>query len=149
MPTREAVFTALATLLTAVPGIGTVSRRMTMPSEIPATELAPGAATLLIWEQNEDTKARGRGVPSMRTWEAFLVVYFKNPDPTVPGAAIINPILDGIEQALTPPPSPANTQTLGGIVSHCWIEGMTHVALGDVDTQGFGGCVVPVKILVP
>lgn len=149
MPTREAVFTALAALLTAVPGIGTVSRRMTMPGLIPADELAPGAATLMIWEQHEDTKQRGRGTPSTRTWEAFLVVYFKNPDVTVPGATIINPILDGIEAALEPLPSPANTQTLGGLVSHCWIEGVTFVALGDVDTQGFGGCVVPVKILVP
>jgi hypothetical protein len=146
---REDVFNALAALLADVPGIGRVTRRMQMPSLMDAVDLVPGSATLMVWEHNEDTKQRGRGTPSTRTWEAYLVVYFKNPDQTIPGATIINPILEGIEAALEPLPSPANTQTLGGLVSHAWIEGVTTIALGDVDTQGFGGCVVPVKILVP
>jgi hypothetical protein len=157
MPTREQVFTALEALLTTVPGINTVTRRMTMPSEF-STADDTRLPILMIWEQNEKTEQRGRGTPATRTWEAFLVVYFRNPDiggPNVdastltPGATIINPILEGIEAALEPPPVSPNTQTLGGLVSHCWIEGITTVALGDVDTQGFGGCVVPVKILVP
>lgn len=158
MTTREDVFTALAALLTSVPGINSVSRRMSMPSEFSAARNDLRLPRLMIWEQNETTEQRGRGTPATRTWEAFLVVYFKNPsiggpnvnlDSLVPGATIINPILEGIEAALTPSPSADNTLTLGGLVSHCWIEGTTTVALGDVDTEGFGGLVVPVKILVP
>lgn len=151
MPTREDVFTALAALLTSVPGINSVSRRMAMPSTFggPAGAVDDRLPTLMIWEQNEHTTQRGGGLPSLRTWEAFLVIYFKNADVTVPGATIINPILEGIEAALTPAPTAQNQLTLGGLVSHCYIEGVTHVALGDVDSEGFGGAVVPVKILVP
>lgn len=158
MPTREQVFSALAALLSDVPGINSVSRRMSMPADFDGSNLLP---RLMIWEQNETTihtgSNQGLGIPPKRTWDAWLVIYFTNPsvmspgtnpDSLVPGATIINPILDAIEAALAPNVV-TNTQTLGGLVSHAWIEGPTTVALGDVDTQGFGGAVIPVRMLVP
>jgi hypothetical protein len=144
MSAREPVFSALESLFVAANIAPRVTRRMMMPNEAVKGDLP----VLIVWEQNEATKVAGRGLPSMRTWEAWLVVYFKNDDPQRPGASIINPILDAIELALAPSPA-IGTQTLGGLVSHCWIEGATAVSLGDVDAEGLGGAVVPVKILVP
>ena len=154
MPTREQVFSALQTLLSDVPGINFVSRRMMLPNDFTSSTgtVDTQLPCLLIWEQNEETRHtgpnQGLGIPPKRTWEAWLVVYFKNTSATVPGATIINPILDAIETALAPNVV-TNTQTLGGLVSHTWIEGPTTVALGDVDTEGFGGAVVPVRMLIP
>jgi hypothetical protein len=150
MPTREQVFTALQALLQDVPGINFVSRRMMMPAAFMGTPASPSSQlpALLIWEQNEATKHKGLGIPATRTWAAWLVVYFQNVSTSVPGATIINPILDGIEAALAPN-IVTGTQTLGGLVSHAWIEGPSTVALGDIDTQGFGGAVVEVHMLIP
>ena len=150
MPTREEVFQALAALVQDVPGINYVSRRMAMPAAFLGTpgNVSSQLPALLIWEQNEATRHEGLGIPPTRTWSAWLVVYFQNPDATVAGATIINPILDGIEAALAPN-IVTGKQTLGGLVSHAWIEGPSTVALGDIDTQGFGGAVVEVHILVP
>ena len=150
MPTREQVFSAIEALLTTVPGINFVSRRMMLPAAFTTTAATVDERlpALIVWEQNEETKHKGLGIPPTRTWSAWLVVYFKNMDVTVAGATIINPILDGIEAALAPNVV-TNKQTLGGLVSHAWIEGPAHIALGDIDQQGFGGCVVEVHILVP
>lgn len=144
--TREQVFDALAARLAGVVS-GTVSRRMALPSEL--ANLGFTLPCALIWEQPEDTKVAGRGLPAKRTWAAWVVVYFKNPTRSTAGATIINPILDALEVALAPDDVVNNVLTLGGLVSHCWIEGTTTVATGDTDAQGFGGAVVPVKILVP
>ena len=47
---------------------------------------------------------------------------------------LINGILDGIDLTLQPKP-PYERQTLGGIVTNCWIDGEIIIGTGQIDTQ--------------
>lgn len=143
-PTREAVFQALFAKLQNLAGIQSASRRFTMPSQIAIGD----QPALMLWQQAEDTSYNAARAPN-RVWEAWIIVAFTNTDPTIPGATIINPILDAIQNALLPDNPSTNTLTLGGIVVYCRIEGAIHVQTGDADTAGLGGAVIPIKIRLP
>jgi hypothetical protein len=142
--TREQVMAALFARLQAIPGIVSTSRRMTLPGMI-----APGdMPRLMLWEQPERA-SNVTGLPDRRTWEAWAVIVFVNDDTTVPGATIINPMIDAIEAALKVDDFGANTCTLGGLVHYARIEGTVVKETGDTDTTGLGGAVVPIKIMPP
>jgi hypothetical protein len=150
--TREAVFTALFNALQAgVTGLASYSRIFTMPNAI----LNGGAPTmalpaLMLLEGHEETAAREVRTPPKRLWNASIIVVFQNTDQAnVPGATIINPILDQIDATLPPIDKFGNFNTLGGLVEGVWIEGPTLKETGDVDAAGLGGAVVPIKIRVP
>jgi hypothetical protein len=58
--------------------------------------------------------------------------------------SLLNPLIDAVDAALKRSPI-SNGQTLGGLVSHCYIDGKTMKDDGDFD--GNGTAVIPVKIL--
>ena len=99
-----------------------------------------------------------RKVPSKRIMDIALVIYAQLPgsgmatgiDATTPGADIFYPLLESVESALEPSPSdPNGAQTLNGTVAHCWIEGKRYMVPGDIDPNGQGMAILPVKILIP
>lgn len=144
MATREAVFAALFARLQAIPGVLTTSRRMTLPSQI-----APGdMPRLMLWEQPELARHQ-TNTPEKRVWEAWAVIVFINADLAVPGATIINPMLEAIEAALAVDDFGRNVCSLGGLVHYARIEGSVIKETGDTDTTGLGGAVVPIKIMPP
>jgi hypothetical protein len=152
-PTREQVFAALFTQLKTAPGINTYSRRMSDYSAIP-----PGLLPcLILWEQPEETRYAGRQGLPVNTWEAVILIVFQNEskphngDPTtaVPGATIVNPLVDAVRAALAPDDISTNNYTVGGLVEWCRVEGKTVIETGDTDADGYGGAVIPLKILVP
>lgn len=143
-PTREQVFQALFARMQTVPGMTTYSRRITLPHQVP-----PGdQPALMMWEQPEAARNR-TGLPDKRVWEAWIVLVFTNPDVTVPGATIINPMLEAIEAALAVDDFGRNVCSLGGLVHYARIEGNVIKETGDIDPAGLGGAVVPVKIMPP
>lgn len=141
---REQVFRALFARMRTVPGIASYSRRFTLPAQVPPAE----QPALMQWEQPEVARAQS-GLPSKRTWEAWIVIVFTNPDTSVSGATIINPILDAIEIALAPDDLGRNLCSLGGLVHYARIEGTVIKETGDTDTTGLGGAVVPIRIMPP
>lgn len=151
-PTREAVFSALFAILETAPGITTFSRRM-----LDYSAVAPGLMPILmLWEQPELTDYRpGRGLPR-DYWEAYIIIVFHNPsrvtagnpNSAVPGATIINPLVDGVRNALAPDDPTTNSLTLGGLVDWCRVEGRTIVETGDTDAQGYGGAIIPVRMQI-
>jgi hypothetical protein len=142
--TREEVMSALFARLQSIPGINTTSRRMTLPGMV-----APGdMARLMLWEQPERA-ANITSLPDKRTWEAWVVIVFTNDDAAVPGATIINPMIDAIEAALAVDDFNRNVCSLGGLVHYARIEGTVVKETGDTDTTGLGGAVVPIKIMPP
>jgi hypothetical protein len=144
MATRETVMAALFARLQGIPGILTTSRRMTLPGAVLPGDLP----RLMLWEQLE-RGANITGQPAKRAWEAWIVIVFANDDPTVPGATIINPMLDAIEAALKIDDYGRNVCSLGGLVHYARIEGTIVKETGDTDPTGLGGAVVPVKIMPP
>jgi hypothetical protein len=152
-PTRMQVFSALFTTLQTAEGFTTFSERVLDYSVI-APKLMP---ILMLWTQPESTDYRpGRGLPR-DIWEALAIIVFQNPskpqngDPTtaVPGATIVLPLVDAVRNALAPDDPTTNSLTFNGLVEWCRVEGRTVVETGDTDGNGFGGAVIPIRILVP
>jgi uncharacterized phage protein gp47/JayE len=88
-----------------------------------------------------------RGLPPKRTITAELWVYTDvGKDPNANPEQALNDIIDAIEAALAPNVV-SNVQTLGGLVSHAWIEGQIEQFPGVLD--GIAKAIIPVKILIP
>lgn len=140
---RELIFVALFDLLKNIDGIVTAERRLRHWNDVPAIEqpylcLAQGG-------QNIDPANPAKGIPTKRTMHADIYVYARTDGEQVP-SSVLNPIVDAIEQALEPPyPDIEKNQTLGGLVTHCWIEGEIDTDEGTLGDQAVA--VIPVVIL--
>ncbi len=142
--TREMIMEALFTKLqTAGVAFKHYSRRMKLWGEV-ADELKP---SMIMTERPEGWVRTGEQNPGKTTLEVLLFIYIvdgKDPDATP--IIRMNNLLDVVDTVLAPPPLEQN-QTLGGLVSHCWIEGEIYKEPGDLDGDGIA--IVPIKILVP
>jgi hypothetical protein len=141
---REAIYTALFSLVSGSASFVTTGRRVKLwsdmnPSDFPA---------LFVNQRDNGYSRGGEHVPAKVTLEADIIIYTSTGlDPNVVPATELNNLLDAIDTALAPSPVPNSRQTLGGLVEHCWIEGQIIVVPGDSD--GIGLAMIPVKILVP
>jgi hypothetical protein len=105
---------------------------------------------------------RGRGRPVVRVIGRTIVIYAQQPSAggrpggTVGGpnvatkgeGTVFHPLIEAVEAVFATPDS-EGALTLGGLVSHCWIEGDGILVSGDIDPQGQGMATLPVKIMVP
>jgi hypothetical protein len=83
----------------------------------------------------------------------LIYVYAWNPAPVedigkeqVLGETVMNGLLEAIDGAFLPDDPNTGKFTLGGLVTHCWIEGKTFI-----DPGIFGsllGALIPVHILI-
>lgn len=148
---RETIYVALFSLLQTqlADSFVTIGRRHIMPPDLsPAQQPA-----LFVCGVGESKDPRPRGTPGKLTLEAQLFVYAYdsalNEEPgqeTLLAATQINQLLAAIEDALAPT-DPTGVQSLGGTVSHCWIDGKTDIDPGILSQQAVA--FVPVHILVP
>jgi hypothetical protein len=151
-PSRETVFSTLFALLQNADGFTTYSRRMLDYSEI-APRLLPA---LILWELHGEVDRTGRGL-RREWWDAMIVGVFQNPsrpqngDPTtaVPGATLLNPLVDSVSAVLEADDQISNELTLNGLVQWVRIEGKLVVETGDTDADGRGGFILPLRVLVP
>ena len=144
---RETVMSALVALLEtatfspAVTGATTwvsVSRKLRLFDQVPAAQ----RPALFVTDHHETMAFQSENTPPKLTISVNLFVY-TNARGAAP-AADINVIMDAIQSALA---SPFGVQTLGGLVSHCRIDGQVLKDPGDIDGDGF--LWVPIKILGP
>jgi len=141
--TREPIYAALFALVAAIPGIATASRRLSH-----WTEVAPAAQPALFQVQKAETIERRTGLPPKHTLRLDLYLYANTAnDPAVAPAQILNPLIDAIEALLLPGDPLGLPQTLGGLVTHAWIDGTTETDEGVLGAQAVA--IVPVAILVP
>ena len=102
----------------------------------------------------ESHKPRPRGLPTQLILHGFIILYAPAPvadetpgQETVLGATTLNQLFLAVDTALQPDDLVQNVFTIGGLVSHCWIEGET-----DLDPGIFGpqaAAILPIHILVP
>lgn len=119
--TRETYYAALFAALgdvTFAPLLNTISRRAQVltgmnPAELPALFMVVG---------KEDMKQR-RGLPPVHILTADILLYAANPDRHTAADIALNGMVDTLEAALAPDPV-TNVFTLGGAVSHCWLDGV-------------------------
>ena len=141
-PSRETIIQALFDLALTATTFNTNGRRLLLWSKV--------ASFPALFVQSTGTHyppREARGIPPKRTITAELWVYTDvGKDPNANSEQGLNDIIDAIETALAPGIN-SIAQTLGGLVSHAWIEGEIEQFPGVLD--GIAKAIIPVKILVP
>jgi hypothetical protein len=138
--TREPIYEALFAVLSAIPNLVTTSRRLQHWSDVPAA-----SQPALFQSQKKELQVPKKGFPAKVTLQCDIYLYVNTGnDLSVTPATTINPLMDAIEAALAPNPA-TGVQTLGGTVSHCWIEGEIMSDEGVLGPQGV--LIIPVFIL--
>ncbi len=138
---RETIYTALLNRISTAIGIATDSRRMRLWSDV-----APTDKPSLLIRQEGESYDQLRGFPPKITLSAEVYIYFDaGKDPNAIPATTVNTLMDAIDVAMRPDDFLNSVLTLGGLVSHCWIEGDVSFDPGDID--GDGVLVLPVKVL--
>lgn len=135
---REAIYQALFDKLSAIPGIKTKSRRLRH-----WTDVTQGEQPALFQTEGKQSGQNMTGLPTKWTLAVDVYLYVKTPAPQVPGT-VMNPLLDAIEAALAPDNPIKNTNTLGGLVEWCRIEGTIETDEGTLGDQAVA--VVPILI---
>lgn len=168
-PIYEPIMNALAAILTTalVPGtFRIVSRRFVMWEQL-LQNIQSGIEpfkqpALLIYDGvgfgggHVKYEQRGRGRPPVRVMSRTLVIYAQlpgggspgGPDATTPGGTVFAPLAEAIEGVFAAVDS-EGALTLGGLVSHCWLDGEAHWLTPDIDPQGQGMMTMPVQIMIP
>jgi hypothetical protein len=144
----EALFARLAQAQFATPinGRGSwalLSRRLKLWSDVASAD----QPALFVTEHGENLSYSAEALPGKVTLNVDLFVYIaagKDRD-SIP-ARDLNIALDALAACLAPDPV-IGRQTLGGLVTHCRIEGRIVKDPGDLDGQGLA--LVPIKILAP
>lgn len=139
MATREQIYSALFALVSNAAGFTTKSRRLrhwddVEPSAMPA---------IFQLQKGESFIQTGRGLPPKTVLRVELYVYAYQPDNHATPSTQLNNLLDAIVAALKPDVD--GYQTLGGIVSHCWIEGEIETDEGVLGQKG--AMIIPINIL--
>ncbi len=141
-PSRETIIQALFSLALTAATFNTSGRRLLLWSKVSSFPALFVQSTGTHYPPREP-----RGIPPKRTITAELWVYTDvGKDPNANPEQGLNDIIDAIETALAPN-IVSNVQTLGGLVSHAWIEGEIEQFPGVLD--GIAKAIIPVKILVP
>lgn len=138
---REAIYSALATLLQSIDGVETFSRILAHWDDVSANQ-QPAMFMTVVSQRAEQVT----GFPTKYTLDAKLWIYTHRDSSDVVPAAAINNLLDALDAALKPSASPSYKQTLGGLVEHCWIDGEIVTDEGTLGVQSVA--IVPIRMLV-
>lgn len=136
--TRETIFGALFAKLQDIPGVVTTSRKLRHWSDVPSSE----RPALFMTELSQQVD-RIKGQPPKYIFPVELYIYVSSEGDTPP-STILNPLIDAIEAALEH--GPADTaQTLGGLVSHCFVNGKIETDEGSMGSDAMA--IIPVEII--
>lgn len=140
--TTPAVATATATAAALRQGFRATGRRVPFINQ---AKVFPG---LFVRSTDDMYPARpARGMPARVTMDAEIWIYADagTDESGVPGERL-DPLVEAIEATLKPPPG-LEAVTLGGLVHHCWIEGMVERDPGDLTGKAIA--IIDVRMLVP
>lgn len=153
MATREPIYAALASLVfnhsAIVANFKTTGRWLRHHEQVPGGDVAM-PAIYLVQHPGEEHQRIGKGMDSKRTLKCNFVMYFQTVGIDAGGplpATLCNAGLDAIDQCINIPGGPANTQTLGGLVEHVYMEGAVSIAEGLLQDHSI--VAVPITILIP
>lgn len=139
---REVILSALFARLSAAASFATVSRRLKLWSSVAPTD----KPALFMVERADLYSHASEAVAETITLQVDVYLYIDaGQDQAGAPISSLNILLDAVDAALKPDPL-SRKQTLGNLVSHCWIEGRLLKDAGDLD--GNGVAVIPVRILV-
>lgn len=137
---REAIYQALFDKLAIVPGLKTKSRKLKHWTDVPAAQ-----QPALFQAQRSESAVTTNGTATRWTLNVDVYVYVNTAGSTSP-ATKLNNLLDAIETALAPDNPIRNTNTLGGLVVHCRIDGTVETDEGNLGDQAVA--IIPVVIFL-
>jgi hypothetical protein len=138
---REPIYSSLFALLQSIEGVTTVSRRLRHWSDV-----SPAEQPALFQIQKNEMPEQVLYLPTKWRLNVDLYLYVNSgDDPQASPAIILNPILDAIEALFPPSDEDGPMQTLGGLVSHCWISGTIETTEGVLGQQEVA--IIPIEIL--
>lgn len=166
--TYEPIMNALFALLTSqlVPGtFRYASRRLVTWEQLISNQVPPNfqQPAMFLYDGigygggKTRFEQRGRGRPVVRVITRSIVVYAQlpggeqppGPDSFTPSGSVFAPLSEAIEGIVGTPDGEGATNTLGGLVSHCWVDGDSHWLTGDMDPNGQGMFYINVQIMIP
>lgn len=110
-------------------------------------DVSPAMMPCMFMVQKSEKNIQIKGLPPRWEFEVEVYLYINSPnDPNFIPAKLLNPLLDELE-ALLAPDATQDTQTLGGLVSHCWISQPIVTAEGQISDGEVA--LIPINILVP
>lgn len=121
------------------------ARRLKLWSDVPAIS----RPACFVFEGGQETYSWSESAKPKRAIDVKLFVYLNAKDPTIVGAALINDVMDALDDAfsLSGADLAMGRNTLGGAVHHCRIDGKTLKDPGDLDGDAL--LIVPVKLILP
>ncbi len=141
MPNREQIMQALFALVSGSAPFIKASRRLKLWTDVPESE-----KPAIFQYERDDVYSNGKQYLPIVEMNVELYVYTApGMDSGVTPISILNPLLDAIDASLKPSPAAGGRQTLGGLVSHCYIDGKVMKDPGDIDGDGIA--IIPIKIL--
>ncbi len=144
MTTREQAACALFKLLTSSYTYPTTSRRFRTFDDIAQVQ-----KPALYQVEHEEEHVRGKQlIPAIRTLMVDVYLFISTGmDPKAVPITTLNNLIDAIDPVsggvLTP--NDHGRQTLGGLVTDCYIEGKITKVPGDLDGQGVA--IIPIKVV--
>jgi hypothetical protein len=140
---RETIYAALFSLVSAVPGLTSASRRVRHWNEVPAAE----QPALIMEQVGETAQYQSWTMPPRWVLHVDLALYVNvGGDQQASPQALLNPFIDAVAAALAPPPG-QEMQTLGGLVNACRLAGKIEI-VGGGDWGPQAVALIPVEILV-
>ena len=140
--TRERIYKALFDLLAADPLWKTSSRVLRLWKRVDAKE-----HPAIFQTQDFESVLKQSKQPAKKVLNVSLYLYVhRGGDPKAVPAILLNDALDTIDTILAPAPL-SQTQTLGGLVVDCRINGTIETDEGTLEDQAVA--IIPVEIIVP
>jgi hypothetical protein len=148
----EALWAALFVYLQTTLGgtFTSIGRRLIEPPQL-VTAQQPALFQIQLSQKHTPMP---RGFPTKLQLSGLLVIYApvgagldNIGEETLLCETVLNGLLVAIDAALLPDNLATGKFTLGGLVEHCWIEGVTTVDPGILSNQG--KAMVPIHILAP
>ena len=127
-----------------------MSRKHLMPPDL-TFEAQPA---FFLVQTKESRAGSMQGTPNKLALHGFIILYLSAPETNeLPGeetalaSSLLNEIFQAIDYALVPDNMQTGKFTLGGLVTHCWIEGELDQDPGIFTAQA--AAILPIHILVP
>lgn len=137
----EPIYAALFAKLAAITGLKTSSRKIKHWSDVPAKQ-----QPALFMIQGGESPEQVRGLPPKWRLKAEIYLYV-NPGEgkTIIPSQVMNGLLKQVREALAFDNMAVKANTLGGLVSHCWISGEVEVYDGVLGDQAVA--IIPIEML--
>jgi len=147
---RESIYAAIFTFWSNLtvggsPAFKSATRKLKIWENV-----EPEDQPALLQLQRRETVTRPKGLPARWTLTVDLYLYVHtgaNNDPSVVPSQLLNPLMDAVEAAMIVDDVGNNAVTLGGLVSHCFIDGAVEIFEGNLGDQAV--CIIPLTVVVP